>query len=129
MPVAQLRPWSSDDGTSGTRLYLWCPGCDDSHAVEVAEPGHWEWDGNLEAPTVNPSIAVSGVQWDADSPFHKPRHDVAPGDSIMCHSFVKAGRWEFLGDCTHDLKGQTVPMVPLPDWLVREGDAYPPLTR
>lgn len=44
-----------------------------------------------------------------------------PGGPVCCHSYVKAGRWEFLGDCTHDLAGQTVPMVPLPDWLVREG--------
>lgn len=31
-----------------------------------------------------------------------------------CHSFLKAGRWEFLGDSAHALAGQTVDMVPLP---------------
>lgn len=36
-----------------------------------------------------------------------------------CHSFLRAGRWEFLGDSAHALTGQTVDMVPLPDWLVR----------
>lgn len=122
MTVAQMRPWAASDASKGTRLYLWCPGCDDLHAVEVTEaPARWEWDGNLEAPTISPSIKVEGVQWDADSPFHKPLHHVAPGAPVCCHSFVKAGRWEFLGDCTHDLAGQTVPMVPLPDWLIREG--------
>jgi len=35
-----------------------------------------------------------------------------------CHSFLKAGVWEFLGDCAHALAGQNIPMVPLPDWLV-----------
>jgi uncharacterized protein DUF6527 len=100
---------------------MWCPACDDLHAVEVSAGG-WTWDGNLEEPTVNPSIAVSGVQWEADSPFHKPRHNVAPGAAVMCHSYVRAGRWEYLGDCTHDLKDQTVPMVALPDWFVNESE-------
>lgn len=33
-----------------------------------------------------------------------------------CHSFLRAGQWEFLSDCAHSLAGQTVPMVPLPDF-------------
>lgn len=37
-----------------------------------------------------------------------------------CHSFITDGKWQFLSDCAHPLAGQTVPMVPLPDWLVRE---------
>jgi hypothetical protein len=36
-----------------------------------------------------------------------------------CHSYVPAGRWEFLADSAHALAGQTVDMVPVPDWLVR----------
>lgn len=32
-----------------------------------------------------------------------------------CHSFLRAGRWEFLSDSAHELAGQTVDMVPLPD--------------
>lgn len=35
-----------------------------------------------------------------------------------CHSFIKNGVWEFLGDSAHDLKGKHVPMEPLPDWAV-----------
>lgn len=31
-----------------------------------------------------------------------------------CHSFLRAGRWEFLDDSAHGLAGQTVDMVPLP---------------
>lgn len=38
--------------------------------------------------------------------------------SPRCHSFVENGRWRFLSDCTHELVGQTVPLEPLPDWLV-----------
>lgn len=35
-----------------------------------------------------------------------------------CHSFLKKGQWQFLNDSAHSLAGQTVPMVPLPDWLM-----------
>ena len=34
-----------------------------------------------------------------------------------CHSFIRNGQWQFLSDSAHRLAGQTVPMVPLPDWL------------
>lgn len=40
--------------------------------------------------------------------------------SPRCHSFIRNGQWEFLGDCTHPLVGKTVPLEPLPDWLVKE---------
>lgn len=102
----QLRPWRAEDGRSGERLFLWCPGCDDLHAVEVKDPAvMWTWDGNAEAPTISPSILVNG---------REPKH------GIRCHSFVKTGQWEFLGDSEHALAGKTVPMVPLPDWVTKE---------
>lgn len=43
----------------------------------------------------------------------EPGDDPAQWRDEVCHSFVRAGKIEFLGDCTHALKGQT---VPLPDW-------------
>lgn len=110
----RLRPWTASDGRSGARLYLWCPACEDLHAVEVQDPAKkWEWDGNLEAPTISPSILVS-------YPGVRGNHVVKSTDS-RCHSYLKQGRWEFLSDCTHALAGQTADMVPLPDWIVKEG--------
>jgi len=115
--IAKLRTWSAEDGRSGTLLYLWCPACDDAHAVQIDGEPRWTWDGNLDAPTISPSVLVGGVQWNPGDHFYKPHHHVEPGGRITCHSYVKQGRWEFLGDCTHDLAGQTVPVPPLPDWL------------
>lgn len=95
----------------GRGCWIWCPGCDYQHRVTVVgEDGSqdsvvWEWDGNVETPTFSPSILVHAGE-------RQP----------VCHSFIRAGRWEFLGDCTHALAGQTVDMVPLPDWLVRENN-------
>lgn len=105
-----------DDGAS--RL-LWCPACDDVHRVSDA----WGWNGDTERPTFTPSIFVRGVQWAEGEDFHKPSHGKLPaGGEIICHSFLTDGVWNFLGDCTHDRAGQSVPMVDLPDSLVEEGE-------
>lgn len=93
-----------------------CPGCDDSHQVRIGENG-WTWNGSLELPTFQPSVLVNGVQWADDAGFYKPKHKVPAGEKIVCHSFVTDGRIQFLGDCTHELAGQT---VDLPPW--HEGD-------
>ena len=87
----------------GNGIGWWCPGCDGIHVlhrVNVSEG--WTWDGNVEAPTISPSVLVSGG-----------------GEGIVCHTFIKAGQIEFLGDCTHALKGRT---VPIPDWPYAEGE-------
>ena len=84
---------------NGVRYWhFWCPGCVEVHQVtdkwDVAEHD----DGTL---TVSPSILVT-----------------KPGDdSFRCHSFLRAGVWEFLSDSLHGLAGQHVPMPDLPDWL------------
>jgi hypothetical protein len=99
--AAVKRQWqaSSDPNRHGIHIYVWCPGCDNLHCVEVEGGGGpvWDWDGNLEAPTFSPSILVTGPNF--------PR----------CHSFIKAGQWQFLGDCEHALAGQTVPLPPIPE--------------
>lgn len=74
-------------------LYIfWCPGCEHAHHIDTKR---WTFDGNLERPTVSPSLL-----------------NYAGNDTPRCHIFVKAGRIQYLGDCTHDLAGQTVEMTP-----------------
>ena len=82
--------------------WMWCPGCDDLHRVVDGANG-WTWDGNLTAPTFSPSILVTGGS-----------------SGVRCHSFVRAGVWEFLSDCTHSLAGQHVPLPDLPGWFLAE---------
>lgn len=86
----------------GGGIAYWCQGCKDLHMVHVGEgPGpRWTWDGNVTAPTFSPSVLCTcGKQ--------------------RCHTFIRAGMVEFLGDCTHALAGQT---LPLPDWPYAEGE-------
>ena len=97
--VVSSRKWRAADGTSGTRHIVWCPACDAQHAPTDA----WEYDSNAYSPTFSPSILVTGGS-----------------KGIVCHSFLKAGVWQFLSDCPHAMAGQSVPAVPVPQWLIKE---------
>jgi hypothetical protein len=68
--------------------------------VEAAHAPRWTFDGNVEAPTFSPSVLATGS-------FN--------GVETVCHHFVRAGRIEYLQDCTHALRGQTVDMVEFGD--------------
>lgn len=89
----------------GGYLEYRCPACG-SHAVPVRKgekiPQHWEWNGDVDSPTLNPSVRH----------FHNgyPEEGIKP---FCCHYFIRAGNIEFCGDCTHDKAGQT---LPLPDF-------------
>lgn len=74
------------------------------HGVNVARENQpkWSWDGDTVSPTFSPSILVQGDFGDERK-------------SLTCHSFVRNGNIEFLGDCSHALAGQTVPMPKLTD--------------
>jgi len=88
-------------------LLFWCPGCDKPHQITYGK-GKWFWNGDAEKPTFSPSILVSyPANPKASEEFKEWRTE------RICHSFVKNGQIEFLGDCTHKLRGQT---VDLPDF-------------
>jgi hypothetical protein len=105
---------------------FWCPGCNVAHHLLVSGAAAvWGFDGNADAPTFTPSVLirsghyVSGQEgklcwctYEERTGRKLPAH---VGCSV-CHSFVVAGRIQFLDDCTHSLAGQT---VALPDWPVR----------
>lgn len=89
---------------SGTiEYYIFnCPGCGYAHMVTVKGEGVvggrplWDWNGSLDKPTFSPSILVEP---------QRPKN--------RCHSYIKGGMIQFLPDCHHDLKGQT---VEIPEW-------------
>ena len=77
-----------------------CPGCGYQHAFTVGPTTdcrpRWLWNRSMTAPTFTPSLLCN-----KDLPENR------------CHSFVTDGRIQFLADCWHHLKGQT---VEIPDW-------------
>lgn len=85
---------------AGKTVYLFhCPACDRHHKIN----DRWDFDGNFEAPTIRPSILGTGTRPDKDGNWHEWR----------CHSYIKNGHIEYLGDCTHDMAGQTVELKPI----------------
>lgn len=81
----------------GDGLAFWCPGCECMHRVLVGNGSgpRWQYNGNPDKPTFEPSIRV---RWnEGEERVEK-----------VCHSFVRDGQIQFLGDCTHALAGQTV---------------------
>lgn len=86
-------------GAPGQRYMFFCPGCQCGHWFQVGEgPGpRWDFNGDLVRPTVTPSILTD---FGGDP------------EPMRCHSYVTDGQIQFLGDCTHALAGQTVPLEP-----------------
>lgn len=95
-------------------VYFHCPGCKCGHGVWTEKwiKDHdtngnpiygpiWSFNGNMDKPTFSPSILVT------------IGHGEKPSD--VCHSFVRDGMIEFLGDCTHELAGKAVEMEDIKD--------------
>jgi hypothetical protein len=110
-PVAIVRK-VTDGELKWDGLVFICPGCKELwpdasglHMLPVnstTKTPSWDWDYNFEAPTLSPSILT--------------QH--GPDLKFICHSFLKAGVFQFLDDCSHPLKGQFVSMIPLEDWML-----------
>lgn len=106
-------------GLQGGLVAFMCPGCNELHHVRVEGEGRprWSYNGNPDAPTFQPSVLVrtghyvSGYK--QGDPCWCTCDDPEPAFRCkVCHSFVTDGKIRFLGDCTHELAGQT---VELPD--------------
>jgi Family of unknown function (DUF6527) len=84
----------------GGDVAFFCPGCERWHVINAAR---WHFDGNYDRPTFSPSIVIT-------------TNAIADDDGAVllaaskCHSFVKDGHIQFLGDCTHAMAGKTVPL-------------------
>lgn len=116
--------------TAGGRLAYWCQGCEGVHHVWVEGEGAiWGWDGNVDAPTFTPSVLITSGHyvsshklgdkcWCTYAVEFPHRAALAP-KCERCHTFIRSGMVEFLGDCTHAFAGKT---EPLPDWPYAEGE-------
>lgn len=72
--------------------YLYkCPGCGYEHAFS---PAVHKFNGDVDRPTITPSLLQSNPQ-----NYHR------------CHSYITQGKIQFLPDCWHNLKGQTVDLI------------------
>lgn len=88
--MAKIKKIPSSETQSS--FYFYCPGCDEIHAFNET----WTFNNNYDKPTISPSLLVTGF------------HEKYGKRNYRCHSFIKDGQIQFLADCTHGLKGQTV---------------------
>lgn len=84
--------------SENTWQYLFiCPGCNCEHAFDE----RWQFNQDFEKPTISPSFLQRGfLGFKNEKKFYG-----------TCHSFIKDGEIQFLSDCSHDLKNQTVDLI------------------
>lgn len=115
-----------DDGSGETTGYMiMCPACKQGHLFNLkcgknglgGDKPCWTFDGNLDSPTFSPSMLCRSIRFTPKgyADYRKwleggcgPRTGEFDNEPLICHSFVHDGRIEFLPDCTHELRGQTV---------------------
>jgi hypothetical protein len=90
-----------------------CPGCGDVHRVPVSGENAWSFNGDVDRPTLSPSILVRAGH---HAPHWKQGDNCWCGKDYgfscyVCHSFVRDGKIEFCADSTHALAGKTVDLV------------------
>jgi hypothetical protein len=89
MPV-KVVPIKKDGVRDGGGWAAFCPACGYPHIFDK----RWTFNGDEANPSFNPSMRV--LSKDAQLRY------------TGCHSFLKDGKWQYLDDCLHHLKGQTV---------------------
>lgn len=91
-----------------------CPGCGDTHYVPTEGDHAWEWNGDLERPTIKPSVLVRSGH---HAPHYKPGDECWCGKDygFICHSGITNGTIFFAPDSTHALSGQTVDLPDIAD--------------
>ena len=81
-----------------------CPACRELHTIHVDIPNEmgckWIWDRNIVIPTFSPSI---NIEYKRGSRL-----------TDRCHYTLLAGVLSFQTDCSHVLKGVTMPLPALP---------------
>lgn len=85
-----IKPCGYDEGL-GTLFRFWCEGCKSNHMINTDGPlrPQWTFNWSVTAPTFSPSYFIT-----------------TPGR--VCHSYIRDGNIEYLGDCHHDLRSSIV---------------------
>lgn len=110
-------------------VIITCPGCNTNHYLNTDPDRYydvgktvkmpcWQFNGNMDAPTFSPSLLVkTGKHVNPNFVNDVPESDrewaKSPQANIICHSFIRDGNIQFLGDSTHPLAGKTVGLPPI----------------
>lgn len=94
MAKAKHVKYEHDGKVRKEQYHIFCPGCKYIHAMS---PEIHTFNGDFDKPTFSPSLLCN---WDPEK---------------VCHSFIREGFIQFLMDCSHSLKGQTVELPEMTD--------------
>lgn len=83
--------------------------------------GGWNWNGSVDSPTLNPSVLTINGHFMAD---HSGRcwcdynrehpDDQKVFECFRCHTWITDGKAQFLEDCSHQYRGQTLDLLDVP---------------
>ncbi len=94
-------------------LQFYCEGCQHHHTFNHT----WNFNQDFNHPTIHPSILVRGTEPITDEELQLVMDGVKINPKpLVCHSFIKEGKIQYLGDCTHHLKNQTVELQEVKDF-------------
>ena len=109
--------------STANTVSFFCPGCKDIHTINI---DRWSFVIKNNKATVEPSVLVTSGHFvpnfnkEKDScwcEYYKENPNDDPTFKCgICHSFIKDDVIMFLGDCTHELANQS---VPLPDFKTK----------
>lgn len=106
-----------------TYIIIKCPGCNDLHLLDK----RWTFNEDFANPTFTPSLLITTGKY-VTSNYKEliPEEDWEfwEESSIRCHSFITNGKIQFLSDCTHSLKDQTVDLLDIDDTQQRFISGY-----
>lgn len=95
----------------------WCPACGEMHMI----PDRWTFNGNVNCPSFSPSVKITGKKAIVDAKGEwTGEWALGPDGKALddcCHYVLTDGVLNFCTDCLHELKGQSVPLPELPEWL------------
>lgn len=103
------------DYDGSTEFMLFCPACKMGHHFNEKI---WTFNQDMEKPTISPSLLVRYVNM-PDPVLRDEKGECILGEDgrlvgckdMICHSFVRDGKIEYLSDCTHDMAGQTIELT------------------
>lgn len=102
--------------TEEKHVAFMCIGCGQEHAVPTKGMHGWSFNQSLAQPTLMPSVLV---RWSTPKGYSNenpaPKGYDGEEENHVCHSFVTDGKIQYLDDCTHQYKGQT---IELPEMVV-----------
>lgn len=86
----------------------YCEGCKDLHYIYTKMKNNlgcrWSFNGNMEKPSVTPSVHYKAEDKDPEWPL-----------LMVCHYILTDGVLNYCGDCTHELAGKSVPLPEIPE--------------